>query len=466
MRLPFPFCAMLSPMLLAIGLLLPGAALGAAESPVAPAAPLTVGRAVQIALRQNPALQQAGNQVASGVIDLAQRRADFAPDLRLTLAGSERFDKEIDPLSGDRDGRNVEAASGALDSTVNLFHGFGDVAALHSAEWTLAGLRDSLSREEQSLVFTTIARFLDALTNRELIGVRRETLEGNRRQLEQVEALYLAGNRPVSDLYQQQAETASAELDLLLAERDFAVAKLQLLQTIGIPPTTAVELAAGDPAPLESALLAVTAEALPAEALALRPDLTAQQKQIAAAREQVVQAQAGYWPTLDLSAGLDSGYSSREANGFGTQFFDDNPGAAIGLTLAVPLFDRFLTRHNVAQARIRQDDAQLTLTRLALQAGAEYGQAVEDFQTAQKLIGVTAARLIAAREALAAMEERYRVGAATLVELTQARSQFAEAGFERVRARFGLIRQRLTVAYSRGDWGELRTLLTQLENPS
>jgi outer membrane protein len=295
--------------------------------------------------------------------------------------------------------------------------------------------------------------------------VRQENLAGNRRQLERVEALHSAGNRPLSDLYQQQAETGSAELDLLLAQRDEVVAKLQLLQTLGIPPTTGVELATADLEPLETALLVEAPAALPAEALAQRPDLTARQKQIDAAREQVREAEAGYWPTLDLSARLGSDYSSLLEPDFDQQFFDDQVGAQIGLTLAVPLFDRFLTRNTVAQARLRQHDAELALIRLSLQADAEYGQALEDFLTAQKLIGVTAARLTAAREALAAMEERYRVGAATLVELTDARTQFTDAGFQRVKARFGLLRQRVALAYYRGDWGDLRALLGRLENP-
>ena len=237
------------------------------------------------------------------------------------------------------------------------------------------------------------------------------------------------------------------------------------MQSVGIPPTTGVDLATADLDPLETTLRAEVPAALPAEALAQRPDLSAQQKQIAAAREQVKAAAAGYWPTLDLSARLGSDYSSLLEPDFDQQFFDDRTGAQIGLTLAVPLFDRFLTRNNVAQARLRQHDAELALVKLGLQADAEYGQAVEDFLTAQKLIGVTEARLTAAREALAAMEERYRVGAATLVELTDARTQFTDAGYQRVKARFGLLRQRVALAYYRGDWGDLRTLLGRLENP-
>lgn len=467
---------LIHPLLLVFCLALPGAGLaqGSAAGQLSPptavepaaAELLTLHQAIRIALEKNPGLQQSANQVESSSISVARRRADFAPDLTATLSGAERFDKALDPTDGSRDGRNFETASGSLGSSVNLFNGFGDVAGLRSAEWALAGQQNTFTREEQTLVFSTVTAFLQALSDRELILVRTENLEGNRRLLEQVEALYRAGNRPVSDLYQQQAATSGAELDLLLAERNYAVSRLQLLQTIGLSPVAAVELPVPELEPLEAALVAQVPNALDADALAQRADLRAREKLIESAREQITEARAGYWPTLNLSASISSDYTSLQRGaGFSEQFLDDNPGGAIGLTLAVPIFDRQLTRHQVAQARLRQDDARLSLVQQQLQAEAELGQALQDFHTAQKLIGVTDARLTAARQALAAMEERYRVGAATLVELTQARALFAAAGGERVQARYGLITQGVAMVYYQGDGQRLQTLLAQWENP-
>lgn len=431
----------------------------------AAALPLTLHQAITLALSKNPELQQAANRVASGALTAAQRRADFAPDLGVTLTGAERFDKALDPADGGYDGRNYETASGSLASRLNLFNGFGDVAALRGAEWNLAGLRDTFTREEQSLVFATVSAFLQVLSDRDLIGVRAENLEGNRRQLEQVEALYQAGNRPVSDLYQQQAATSGAEFDLLIAQRNHAVAKLQLLQTIGLSPTAAIEPHAPALDGLEAALVAEPREAVDDAALARRPDLLASQKQIEAAREEVAAAQAGYWPNLNLTASLDGSYTSLARNdSFSGQFFDDQLGGAIALTLAVPIFDRQQTRNQVAQARIRQQDARWSLLQRQLQAETEFGQAREDFHTAQQLIGVATSQLTAARQALAAVEERYRVGAATLVELTQARAEFAAAGYERVRARYALITQGVAIAYYQGDWARMRALLALWEN--
>lgn len=424
---------------------------------------LTLPQAVALALEKNPGLRQAANQVETNLITVARRRADFAPDLTATLAGSERFDKALN-AAGDRDGRNHESASGALGSSLNLFNGFGDVAALRGAEWSLAGERDSYSREEQTLIFSTVTAFLQALSDRELIRVRAENLEGNRRQLEQVDALYQAGNRPVSDLYQQQAETASAELDLLLAGRNAELSIQQLLKTIGLSPAAPAVVAAPQLGGLEALLAAQEPTAADAARLAARADLRSREKQVEAAREEITAAAAGYWPSLNLSATLSSDYSSLERSaGFADQFVDHNPAAAIGLTLAVPLFDRWQTRHQVAQARIREDDARLALLQQQLQAESEFNQALRDFRTAQKLIAVTEARLTAARQALAAMEERYRVGAATLVELTQTRTQYTEAAYERVKARYGLITQGVSVAYYQGDGERLQALLAQWE---
>jgi outer membrane protein TolC len=106
---------------------------------------------VQLARGNNLALQQAANQAASGTITVALRRADFAPDLNLTVTFAERFDFDKAPElgGGSGDGRYYETVSVALSSEENLFSGFGDVAALLGAKWALAGVRDSYQREEQ-----------------------------------------------------------------------------------------------------------------------------------------------------------------------------------------------------------------------------------------------------------------------------------------------------------------------------
>ena len=432
----------------------------AGSASAAPPPLLSIGRAIQIALHNNPGLKQTANQVTSGKISLAQSRANFLPDLQLSAQGSRQYDKQRLPAGG----HSFGTLNTSVSSQLNLFNGFGDVASLQGAKFTVTARMDDLSRAQQSLVFTTASQFLTVATDRDLIRVEEENLQANRRQLEQIRSFYKAGTRPVSDLYQQQAATSSAELALLQARRDLQVTKLQLLQTIGLAPTTAVTIAVPKFQDLAKAQGEEELAKLTAQALNHRPDVLALRKQTQTARVQVRQAKAGYWPTLNLVADAGSAYSGlNSSDGLSGQFWDNNPSAAVGLNLTVPIFDRNLTRNNVAQARIQQQDAQLALDQLNLQVGTEVGQALQDYRTAQKQVQVSEAQLKYARQALAAVQERYRVGASTLVDLLQVRTQYVQAAFNQVQARYALMTQGLGLAYAQGDWANMNSLLSALE---
>lgn len=421
---------------------------------------LTLSGAVQIALHGSPELQQSANQVATGAIVLSQKKSNFAPDLRLGANVSERFDRTTG-VTGSLDNRSSTTASASLSSGLNLFNGFGDLAAVESADRSLAANRYSYTRQQQTLIFNTTTHFVQTITDRELIAVQQENLARNRLQLEQIDAMVKAGSRALSDLYQQQAETSKAELGLLTAERDFVVNRMQLLQTIGLEPTTPVAIEASANAQLEEDLLRTGRAAQPP---AQRPDLLAQQQRQEAALANIEQAKAGYWPTLDLSASIGSNYNSLFSDSFSQQMTEDNRSAAIGLTLNYAIFDRNLTRNNVAKARIDQNTSDLELQKIQLQAGVEQGQAQQDFVTAQQQLTLTEARLVAARQNLAAKEERYRVGASSLVELTQARTDFITASYDRVIARYALMTRAMAVAYASGDEPQMHALLTTWES--
>ncbi len=132
----------------------------------------------------------------------------------------------------------------------------------------------------------------------------------------------------------------------------------------------------------------------------------------------------------------------------------------------MPIFDRDQTRSNVAQARIGEADAATTLLKLQQQAGLEVGQALADYQRAKLQLSTAGRQLDYARQALAASEARYKVGAATWIELSNARSVFVQAEGDEVRARYAVLLQGLNIGYARGDLDALLALLTPKENPS
>lgn len=423
---------------------------------------LTLPQAVALAESDNPDLALSRHRQQSAAISVEAARGRFFPSLQGSAAGSEQFLHQ--PATGEAD--RYRTASLQLNADLNLFNGFADQAGLEDSRQQRQATEADLRRQQQTVAFTAASRFIAVLTDGELVQVAEQNLRSQKDLEGQIAAFYRAGVRAVTDLYQQQAATAQAEFALLDARRNLQVDQLQLLQALGRTPAVTVEALPPDTQALNSALQDLDPARAFDQALAARPDLLARQRQIAAAKQQTRAARAGYLPSLDLQAGSGTSYSSAGGGGSLGGQFDDRADASVGLSLAIPIFDRDQTRTSVAQARIGEADAATTLLKLQQQVGLEVGQALADYRRAGQQLATAGRQLDYARQALAASEARYKVGAATWVELSTARTTFVQAEGDEVRARYGVLLQGLNVGYARGDLGGLLQLLTPRENPS
>ncbi len=406
---------------------------------------LTLAQAMTVALKYNQQLRLTDDLVRSAEVSFWQKKDNFLPEV--SVDGSAGINHKQGATGAGRDYRDLSAEVAAR---VNLFNGFGDKAALDQASETLAAQQKTYTRQQQTLVFDTVSAYLQAVKNLEQIQVAQQTLEDNQRQLADIEAYYRVGRRPVTDVYRQQAETARARSELLDAKRDYQVSKLTLLQTLGVVTTTQFEVTMPEHAALDDSPATDIADLI-RQAMEHRPDLLAKAKAQRAAEAQERVARAGALPTLDLTAGVGTGFDSRDDNGFGSQMDKDNLYGKAGLTLSIPLFDRHLTRNEVSLARINRHSVDLESEQLQRQVEVEIGQAVQEYLTAADQVEVAMAQLTYAQQALDSTEQRYRVGAATLTELTDARSTFVEARYALVEAQIDRMLRTVAIAYYRGD---------------
>jgi len=192
------------------------------------------------------------------------------------------------------------------------------------------------------------------------------------------------------------------------------------------------------------------------QAMTGRADVRSQQLGVEAVSNKVREAKSGYWPQLDLFGNMRSGYSTwDDETSFEDQFFEDQVVGSFGLSVSIPLFDRLRTRTSVHQARAESRITQLELAKLRQEVAVEVGRAIEDYRTALQQVSVAQDQLEAARLALSATQERYAVGASTLLELTAARNTMLQANTDWVNARYDLVEKRLTLAHIEGSLMEV-----------
>ena len=419
--------------------------------------------AVRIALDQNTTLKRAINQVASRDAQVTREYMDFSPNLNLSTSTDRRFGLVRDNQTFRLVNQTVDQFSLGANTGVTLFNGLENFASLQRANLNAQASDLNLERTRQQVVFDVMNGYLNFIESQEIIRVRQEELESRRQQLRQTEEQVDVGSLPVSDLYQQQAQVAQAEQQLLNAERQAQLDKTGLIQTLQLDPFGEYEFEAPTVGEADLTQERYELNQLLEQAFQRRTDLQAQQFNLRAAEQNVRAARSGYFPSLSISFGYGTSWSSSlndvirdpqteevidELSFF--DHLDNQKGGQFGFSIGIPVFNRLQTRTQVRQAKIDRQSAEYELQDQRQQVALQVRQAYLDYQNAEKQLEVAGTRLRAAERAREAAQERYNLGAVPFVELAQANAEFVSAASEQVRARYNFIFQKKLIDYYLG----------------
>ena len=455
--------------------------------------------AIRTALDQNTDIKRAQGNVRQSEVEVQAQWMDFAPDLDLSLGATRSFGRNFSQLEGDVITRTSDQVGGSVSSGITLFNGFENTASLNQAQSQARADETSLKRTRREVVFTVMNQYISLIESREILRVRQEELEARRQQLRQIEEFVDAGSRPVSDLYQEQANVAEAEQRLLQAKREREVNKTRLIQTLQLNPRNpyrfTVPNLAADTLSAEQYELSSLMDA----AFEQRLDLRAAEAERRAAETGVRAARSTYYPTLSLSADYGTDWSDqrlREVPGSGearetalvervnggspvavpvpgtgsqpltqtpsfSSQLEDNRSGSVRLSLSIPIFDRFQRNTQVERAQVQAQNAEYQLEDQRQQIALQVRQAYLDYQNAVQQLEAANKRLRAARQARAAAQERYNLGSASIVELQNATRDFVDAASQQVRARYNLIFQKKQIDYQVGRLSPNEPLIEQ-----
>ena len=420
----------------------------AQEAPVR----VTYEQALDLALEQSTALERARNDVGSARLDVSDARASFLPDLRLSLSADQSYGRSFSENEGEVLNETNEAMDGRVATSVTVFDGFANTSRLDGAELEAEAALSDMERTRQTVVFDVITGFLELIAAEEQVAVFAEALAAQEQQERDVRLLVDGGRRPISDLYQQQANVAAARVSLIEGRRTAALAEVNLVQTLRLDPAAEYEFVAP---PLPDSIVTTEQRSLD-ELLRLawdnRADIVALERRVAAADQQVDVAQSGRWPTVAVSASYGTAYTT--ASDFVViEQLDQRRGGSIGIGLSMPLFDRGVAGRETEQAELQEENARLALVDQRQTVALEVRRALLDRDAAVERLAAAQARVAAAQRALTATQQRYDAGVATLLEVTQARADMTAATSDLVNARYTLLFQEESLDYYAGEMG-------------
>lgn len=434
------------------------------RSPEQSSETLTLEDAIHLAIEHNLAL--AAGQARLDAVE-AQRDAaakQWWPQVRLE-AGYQRSDNPVQVFGAKLLQESFSAEDFALDA-LNRPSAFDDwatrlvaeqplwsggrIAAAGAAADAAAGAaRSQQERARQEIARRTIEGFTGVQLAEEAVRSAESALESASANVGLVQDRFDAGLVVESDLLLARVRRGEVAELLSRARADLDVARAALNLTLGQAQSTPLnlEVMGDDAPPEEQAPDEPTVEALVARALEQRPDLAAARQQGEAASAQARLARAARRPQLGLSASL-------EAHG-GDFFGADGDNATVGLGLRWSLFEGGRRRAHVVQAEAATRAAEQQRELLVQQVELEVRRQAAQLASARQRLGLASEGVALARSSQAIVEDRYRNGLATLVDLLQAESSLTSARMRQVASRRDVALARAALELATGDLGNL-----------
>ncbi len=418
---------------------------------------LDLDQCIAIAIERAASAENARNELKLSGVEVLKSYGQFLPTVTTRATYTPvNVSRSYSAASEQTFRTDSETASLSVSAALNIFNGFGDYASLRQAlEGREAG-RMSLERALQTIAYDVTEAYYQVLLDRELLKIAEENLETSRNRLTLTRRQYEIGLKPVTEFYQQQADTAQAELEVIRAEQRLFGSRIGLQKRLRIDPGTEVLIASVTAEDILPASPAAT-EALVDVALSSRPDLAGAARSSKAAEWGVVLARSTRWPSLDLqfTASTDGVNFYRDYSGTAVypplrEQLEDGIDYSLGLNMNWTLFDGFLTRYGVEQAKVTQLRTLLAERDLRDDVVLDVRLAAGSLKAAIKQLATAEEGLKSALKAYASVMKKFELGAAGFIEAQNASASLVAARSEKTQAAYNVALQKSALDYATG----------------
>jgi outer membrane protein TolC len=259
--------------------------------------------------------------------------------------------------------------------------------------------------------------------------VRETSVRRAEEQLKVAVAKLRTGSATRSDSLRSLVNLGNARLDQITTQAELAAAEANLARLIG----ETGRVGAADDSAFYVLLPAVDSQALRVEAESKSPRVQSAAANASAAGATVRASRSTYWPSLALSA-------NTAWNGSRDNDYDLLNQRQLSLSLRWNIFDRFDRELTIAQREADLDVAEASASDARRGVRADLEIRLAELDAARARIEITQTSVAAATEDLRVQQERYRLGASTIVDLLTSQEALNQAEVDVVNARFDYLR--------------------------
>ena len=412
----------------------------------------TMQQCMQYAVEHNHEVKQAALELDNYKAQKTKAIGSFLPAVDAGIGAQYNFGRAIDPETNGYTDVSTFYNGYQLSASLPVFDGFSRLHALRAAKASELMGRASLRQHQDQTALNVLQAYANVAYYEGLVKMAEEKVQETALLLKQTRLLEEVGRKSAADVAQVESQQAEADYELTRQQNLYASALLELKKTMAMPDSMEFRVESGK---IKNSSFLTLNSSLST----VHSELQVARHHMQASKHEWHQARASRFPSLSLSAGLNTTYyktlHSETAASFSNQF-KNNMGEYVGATLSIPLFNRLQTVTNIRKAKNNYQIAceayeqkQLELEKLSQEAWLDWqGYLKQTVQMEKKVEADSLAYQLTRRQ--------FEEGLSTAIDLHTIGSQLLKSKATLLQCQLMAIVKEQLVRYYKGEqiWTE------------
>ncbi|HVN57978.1 MAG TPA: TolC family protein [Bacteroidales bacterium] len=335
--------------------------------------------------------------------------------------------------------RESDGTTLSLTSTTTLYNGLRLQNNRKMAEVNYEASNYNVEVIKESVSLNILNAYLQVLYAQEQVSNSLNQVASTEEQVRLASERYRLGQIANSDYLQVKSQLATENQTLATARSQLAIDRVTLLQLMELPDTVEFNLARPNFDSLVKVKRFPSATDVYNAALGFKPEVRSAELNKKSSEIAVEVAKAGLIPTLSLSTGVSTNYSSSVTTRDYSGQLSNNLSPTVGITASVPIYTNRQARTNINTARLNTDNADLNEenTKIVLRKAIE--QACLDVTTSQIEFQSGMDAYEAAKESYDVATEKFRQGLMNSIDYLVQKTSLITAESNLLQAKYRLV---------------------------
>ena len=380
------------------------------------------------AVENNLSVKRSEDAVHRQEIQLNSAHNNWLPSVNASVGQNFSFGRGL-TADNTYSNTNTRSTSFDLGANINLFNGFQTKNNIELQKLNLAASTADLEKAKNDIRIQVAQSYVQILYDMEIEDVARRQISIDSAQVARMESMVANGKASEAELSQQRASLANSTLTLTQAVNNKKLALLNLAQILELPNADDFAIVRPDTSSMRTEPIEMPNDSA-SSINYQRPEILAEEIRLEATEYNLKIAKGQALPSLNLSAGMGTNYYN-SSNGFKVESFgkqiDNNFSQYIGLSLSIPIFNKFQVRNNIRDVRIQQYSQQHNLDLARKNLYKEIQQVT--LNAANATAKVTAAREAVrnSETAFRLAQARYENGKSTITEFNESKNNYLKS---------------------------------------